>query len=112
MENSIFFERYYQLCRKNGTTPNGIAAQIGASSGSLTAWKNGALPRASMVKRIAAHFDVSVDYLMGYDGVNTPSGSRITNDDLKFALFGGDREISDEMLDEVRRFAQFLKTRK
>ena len=112
MENSIFFERFYQLCRRNGTTPNGIAGEIGASSGSITAWKNGALPRAAMVKRIAAYFGVTVDYLMGYEGGDAPSGNPISNEDLKFALFGGDREISDEMLDEVRQFAQFLKSRK
>ena len=107
MENSIFFERFYQLCRRNGTTPNGIAGEIGASSGSITAWKNGALPRAAMVKRIAAYFGVTVEYLMGY---KTPTC--ISDEELKFALFGGDSEISDEMLDEVRQFAQFLKTRK
>jgi len=112
MENSIFFERFYQLCRQNGTTPNAIAPNIGASSGSITAWKKGAMPRSHMVKRIAEYFGVSVDYLMGYDVFVAPSGNRMTKDDLKFALFGGDGEISDEMLDEVRQFAQFLKERK
>ena len=109
MENSTFFHRFYQLCRRNGTTPNGIAKEIGASSGSITAWKNGALPRAGMVTRIAEYFGVSVDYLMGYDAPATP---RISDEELKFALFGGDREISDEMLAEVRQFAEFLKNKK
>ena len=112
MENSIFFERFYKLCRKNGTSPNAVGALLGASSGSITAWKNGSLPRAQMVQRIARHFAVTVDYLMGYDVTSIPGGTRISDDELKFALFGGDREISDEMLAEVRQFAEFLKTRK
>ena len=112
MENKVFFERFYQLCRRNGTTPNGIASELGASSGSITAWKKGVVPRAGMVQRIANYFGVSVDYLMGYDDAEMPTGSRITDAELKFALFGGDREITDEMLDEVRQFAQFLKQHK
>lgn len=112
MENNIFFKRFYRLCRQNGTTPNGIAKDIGASSGSLTSWKNGTMPRAGMVKRIAEYFGVSVNYLMGYDDSGDPTDGRISDEELKFALFGGDREISDEMLDEVRQFAQFLKSRK
>ena len=111
MEN-LFFERFYQLCRQRGTSPNPVGAELGASSGSITAWKRGAMPRASMVRKIANYFDVSVEYLMGYDQTVCPSGNSVSNEDLKFALFGGDREISDEMLDEVRQFAEFLKQRK
>lgn len=40
------------------------------------------------------------------------SGERkITDDDIKFALFGGDGEITDAMYDEVRSFAAFVKQR-
>ena len=33
-------------------------------------------------------------------------------DDLKAALFGGDGEITDEMWDDVKRYAAFIKARK
>ena len=40
------------------------------------------------------------------------SGERsVSDDDIKFALFGGDGEITDEMYDEVKRFAEFVKQR-
>ena len=110
MGKNVFFPRFYQLCRENGTTPNAMREAIGASSGSITAWKRGVTPRAGMVMRIAEYFGVPVSYLMGSDEPSTVN--TITNEELKFALFGGDREISDEMLDEVRQFAQFLKSRK
>ena len=42
---SSFFERYLELCRQAGETPNSVAKIIGASSGSVTAWKNGTEPR-------------------------------------------------------------------
>ena len=42
----------------------------------------------------------------------TVSGERsVSDDDIKFALFGGDGEITDAMYDEVRRFAAFVKQR-
>ena len=36
---------------------------------------------------------------------------RITDDDIKFALFGGSGEITDAMYEEVRSFADFVKRR-
>lgn len=35
----------------------------------------------------------------------------VTDDDIKFALFGGDGEITDSMYEEVRSFAAFVKRR-
>lgn len=35
----------------------------------------------------------------------------VSDDDIKFALFGGDGEITDAMYDEVKRFAQMVKLR-
>ena len=44
--------------------------------------------------------------------VPTVSGERSVGDDeIKFALFGGDGEITDAMYEEVRRFAAFVKQR-
>lgn len=42
----------------------------------------------------------------------TPGGERsVSDDDIKFALFGGDGEITDAMFDEVKNFAAFVKAR-
>lgn len=42
----------------------------------------------------------------------TEIGERsISDDEIKFALFGGDGEITDEMYDEVKRFAAYIKQR-
>lgn len=35
----------------------------------------------------------------------------ISDDEIKFALFGGDGEITDAMYDEVRNFAAYVKQR-
>lgn len=64
---SQFFEVFHQLCREQKTTPNAIAKELGISSGTITNWKNGAVPRISAVQKIADHFNVSVDHLLGIE---------------------------------------------
>ena len=36
---------------------------------------------------------------------------QVSDEDIKFALFGGDGEITDAMYDEVKRFAKMVKLR-
>lgn len=36
----------------------------------------------------------------------------ISNDDIRFALFGGCEEITDEDIEDIRRFAEFVQQRK
>ena len=107
-----FFERFAALCKQNGETPNAVAKHIGVSSGSVTAWKNGTAPRNATVKAIANYFGVSTDYLLENEEAPAEASRRsVSDDDIKFALFGGDGEITDAMYDEVRNFAEFVKQR-
>lgn len=48
-----------------GKKPNPVGKELGVSSGTITGWKNGALPKPEILSRIASYFDVSVDYLIG-----------------------------------------------
>jgi transcriptional regulator with XRE-family HTH domain len=45
------------------------------------------------------------------DKAPTNGERSVSDDDIKFALFGGDGEITDEMYDEVKRFAAYIKQR-
>ena len=65
---NTFFERFYELCKERGETPNSVARIIGGSSGSVTAWKKGTVPRGVTLTKLADYFNVSVDYLMGDTG--------------------------------------------
>lgn len=66
----IFFERFSELSKEIGESPNSVAKKLGISSGSVTAWKKGADPRNATVIKLADFFGVSVDYLLG--NVNEP----------------------------------------
>lgn len=111
----MFYDRYMDLCQKRGMSPSKAAAEIGLNKASVTNWKkNGYTPRADVLQRIADYFGVSADYLIGgseKQDAPAPDGGdqrQVSDNEIKFALFG-DAEIDDEVLDEVKRFAQFAR---
>ena len=107
-----FFDQFVALCKEKGVSPNFVAKEIGASSGSVTAWKQGTLPRSATLTKIAEYFAVSTDYLLGNTKAPThDSKYAISDEEIKFALFGGGDEITDEMYEEVKRFAAYVKQR-
>ena len=100
-----------KLLQERGISGAKLASDLGMSRSFMTELRKG---RAKGVKletaqKIADYFGVSVGYLME----NAPADGKreVTEDDIKFALFGGDGEITDEMYEEVRRFAAFVKHR-
>lgn len=61
------YEKVQDLCKKEGFEISNLGDKLGIaiSRGSISKWKNGAVPRASTVKAIADYFGVTVAYLMG-----------------------------------------------
>lgn len=107
-----FFDQFVALCKSKGVSPNYVAREIGASSGSVTAWKQGTLPRSATLTKIADYFGVSTDYLLGNEKAPANDGMcSVRDEEIKFALFGGCGEITDEMFEEVKRFAAYIKQR-
>ena len=59
------YEKIQTLCRKNGFEISSLPEKIPElkiTRGSLTGWKNGAMPRANKIKLIADYFNVDTDY--------------------------------------------------
>lgn len=105
----MFWDNYLRLCNQIGKSPNAVASEIGIkSSGTVTGWSNGAIPRQRILLQLADYFGVTVSDLLG-----PPTAKTATHEighDLKFALFGTD-DIDDSVFEEVKRFAQFAKER-
>ena len=76
---NVFFERFAELCKKIGETPNSVAKRLGISSGSVTAWKNGTEPRYSTVTKIADFLGTSADYLLGNTSNSLPKPNKIVD---------------------------------
>lgn len=104
----MFWERFYQLCISAGTKPNPVGKEIGVSSGVITKWKNGSIPTADALVKIADYFDCSIDYLMG----RTDSPELIK----KAPPIGGageeyeiDKDAPPLSAEEIARLRQFLR---
>lgn len=106
----MFYDRFVSLCESRGVTPSRAAVDAGLSKSTVTKWKNdpSARPTGAVIEKLTRYFAISVSELMGEDE-NSPR--RVSEEDIKFALFGGEGEITHEMYEEVRQFAAFVRER-
>jgi transcriptional regulator with XRE-family HTH domain len=99
----VFFDNFYSACKQKNTTPNGVAKILGISSGSVTSWKNGTLPKSETLNKIAEHLEVSTDYLLGKENSLPPLSDR---EQELLDLF---RQMSPE---QQAAYVQIMKARK
>lgn len=68
-------------------------------------------PKPNKLFILSKALGVSGAWLMGFDDYeeNQNKKQEDTEKDLKVALFGGDGEVTDEMWEEVKKFAQYIK---
>lgn len=98
--------RIEELRKRFGVTQTQLGRAIGASQNTICNWELGKRePDHAALGRLADYFGVSVDYILGRNEIKR----EVEDDDLKVALFGGGEEVTDEMWEEVRRFAQYIK---
>ena len=113
----MFWERLVQLCAERNTKPNPVAKELGISSGSVTNWKNGAVPHSATLKKIADYFGVSTSYLLGV--ADNPDPVALVDPSKKEPTATVDPELlsliddmTEEELEEMKRYAEFLLSKK
>lgn len=104
------YERIKRLREQQGLSQHDLAVKAGYKDRSAINHieKGERNITSSRIAAIAAALGVSPSYLM--DGVQGEEQVKDTDKDLKVALFGGDGEVTDEMWDEVKKFAQYIKS--
>ena len=109
----MFFNRFQALCDQKKVSVYRACTDIGLNRSAVAKWKAGGKPNGSTAAKLAAYFGVTTDYLLGQSEACTPGSvpRAVSDDEIKFALFGGDGEITDAMFDEVKQFAAFIKQR-
>lgn len=107
----MFFDRFQALCAEKGVSVYRACTDIGLNRSAVAKWKAGGKPNGTTAGKLADYFGVSTDYLLGQTSQRTPAHSGPTDEEIKFALFGGSGEITDAMYDEVKKFAAFVKQR-
>lgn len=65
-----FFKKFKQLCDQENISPNAVAKELGISSGSVTAWKQGRTPKMGTVEQIANRFNVDIQVFFMVDSIN------------------------------------------
>ncbi len=104
----MFFTRFQALCDERKISVYKACTDIGLNRSAVAKWKAGGQPNGTTAARLAAYFGVTTDYLLGRSQERLPGTAKISDEDIKFALFGGSGDITDAMYDEVKRFAAFL----
>ena len=106
----MFYDRFVALCAQRGETPSRAALAAGVSKSAVSKWKRepDAVPSGTVLSKLAAYFGISASELLGE---SKPAAPEVSEEDIKFALFGGSEDITQEMYDEVRSFAAFVKER-
>ena len=107
----MFFNRFKALCDEKSVSVYRACTDIGLNRSAVAKWKEGGKPNGTTAAKLADYFGVTTDYLLGQSEERRPARPDVSDEDIKFALFGGDGEITDAMYEEVKRFAAFVKER-
>lgn len=104
------YEIVATLCKREGISVSRMCADLQIRPSVISELKHGRTKSLSSanIARISEYFSVSSDVFR--DGLNSAAPG-VSDEDIMFALFGGDGEITDEMFEEVKQFALFVKNR-
>lgn len=103
--------RIRELRSNHKVTQAMLAKHLGIAQNTLSYWEQGTYDvDTESLQKIADYFGVSVDYILCRD--STSVTQKVSDEDIKFALFEGDKDITQEMFEEVKQFAKFIKERK
>ena len=113
MFNSIQYVR--DICKQRRIPVSRLERDCGFANGYLNPQKLQKLPYDRAVV-IARYLDLSIDYLLtGAEREELPaeaSRQPISDAELKFALWGDSETMDDRDLEDVRRYAAFVRERK
>lgn len=110
----MFYDIFKHLCDLKGVSPSRACLDMNLSRSLGAKWKNtGANPSFDVLCKIADYFGVSVDYLLGNEQKEKPSGKaegqEITFDDFTYALHNETKELTEENKEKLLEMARFFK---
>lgn len=113
--NMTIAQKIKALRKQAHLTQTELGDMLGVKKNAVSKWECGRVEDipAGKIKAMARIFDVQPSYLIDNesDAPLPRPDAEVTDAEVKFALFGGDAEITDEMYEEVKQFAAFVKAR-
>ena len=108
-------QKIKSLRKQAKMTQTELGEILGVKKNAVSKWECGRVEDipAGKIKHMAQIFDVPPSYLIDNEAVRPilRPAPELSDEDIKFALFGGDQPITDEMFEEVKLFAAFVKAR-
>lgn len=112
-----FWNRIQTLCLDKGTTPTALCKSLGLSTSMVTRWKNGTIPNQTTMEILADALGVTAHFLMWGDATGLDlqhfaekeKESTVTVDPELLSLID---TMTEEELDEMKRYAEFLLSKK
>lgn len=101
-----FYKTYTKLCGRDGKSPNAVAKELGISSGSVTAWKQGRMPKYETIEKIADFFHVDVEDFYLSEGPRTQE--EIEEDNVRWDSIQLGMELAKSSLEIDPNLAQYL----
>ena len=113
MGSSPIVGRINALLAEKGISKQSFYKDCGITSASYSLWNTGnTTPRIKNLEIIAKYLNTTVDYLLTGLGEKEakaqPPVQQVSDDDIKFALFGDTPEVTDEMYASVKNFARWI----
>lgn len=109
--------RIRELRRAMGLTMKQLGEELGVAESTISHYETGRrqLDNETLLK-LGEFFGVTVGYLLGVEeSLKAPTGigeREMSDAELKFALWGDCKDVSDDDLADVRRYAAFVRERK
>ena len=93
------YQAFEALLKANHTTVYRVSKDTGISASTFSDWKNGrSAPKADKLRRIAAYFEVSLDYLLGMESEPAPSPAKEKRIPIIGEIRAGSPILTDETL--------------
>lgn len=109
----MFYDRFKQLCEAKGISIYKAATEIGLNRAAANKWKSGSIPNGQTLIKLADYLGVTNDYLLGKENEPAENGKHsVTDDDMMFALWGNTADMDKDDLDDVKRYAAFVREKK
>jgi transcriptional regulator with XRE-family HTH domain len=104
----MFYDNLLSLCQQKNVKVTNVVAELNISSGNLSKWKAGVLPRADTLKKLSEYFNVGTDRLLGTEKINNPL-PRLDSEQLR--LFNDIKGLTPEQQLAVRAVVDSYKNK-
>ncbi|WP_186430911.1 XRE family transcriptional regulator [Clostridium sp. BSD9I1] len=113
MDSNILGFRIKKLREDANISQLDLAKYLNIGNTTLSQYESGKrVPSDSIKRQIAEHFNVSLDYLMGYSDIKEQADKILNNKETTIALHnenGYDENLPPEAKKELEDFIEFLK---